>query len=119
MIVLISDFYEAPTAVLDALKPLRARGHDLMVFQVLDRDEIEFPFTGSTQFEDLETGVRMPIVSESVRDRYRTAIQAHLDELSKLFRESRIDYYLVNTSQPLDFALFDFLSTRERLNRVR
>jgi uncharacterized protein (DUF58 family) len=119
MVVLISDFYEPPSAVIEAVKPLRARGHDLIVFQILDPYEIEFPFRDPGQFEDLESGSRMPINPGTLRDTYRHAMDRHLAELARLFRENRIDYSRHDTSEPLDFALFDFLSARERLSRVR
>lgn len=119
MVVLISDLYEAPDKVIDAIKPLRARGHDLMVFHLLDPNELEFPFDESSQFEDLESGERLPVHPRSLRARYRASMRTHLDELSRLFRENRVDYAMHDTSQPLDLALFNFLSARERLNRVR
>jgi uncharacterized protein (DUF58 family) len=119
MVVLISDLYESPEKVIEAVKPLRARGHDLMVFQVLDPHEIEFPFRDAAQFEDLETGSRLPVNPTALRDDYRSAMQQHLDELSRLFRRNRIDFARHDTSQPLDFALFNFLAARERLSRVR
>lgn len=119
MVVLISDFYEDPGSVLDAVKPLRARGHDLMVFHLLDSNEIDFPFDDAAQFEDLESGELLPINPKAVREQYKAAVQNHLTEISRLFRENQIDYALHNTSQPLDFALFNFLSARERMSRVR
>jgi uncharacterized protein (DUF58 family) len=119
MVVLISDFYEPPESVINSVKPLRARGHDLMVFHILDPHEVDFPFTDDANFEDLETGVRLPIVPRAIGEQYRAAVREHIDSLSKLFRENRVDYTQLVTSQPLDFALFDFLSARERLSRVR
>ncbi|MEX2570712.1 MAG: DUF58 domain-containing protein [Gemmatimonadota bacterium] len=119
MVAVISDFYESPQAVMDAIKPLRARGHDLVVFHVLDRNEIEFPFVDAGEFEDLETGVQLPVNPRDLGDRYRTAMRDHLDELTRVFRENEIDYSRHDTSEPLDFALFDYLSVRQRLNRVR
>jgi uncharacterized protein (DUF58 family) len=119
MVVLISDLYEDPTAVLEALKPLRGRGHELLVFQILDPNEIEFPFQDASLFEDLESGVRLPISPAALRERYREAMGAHLASLARLFRENQVDYALHNTAEPLDFALFDFLSARERMSRVR
>lgn len=119
MVVVISDLYEHPDAVLDAIKPLRARGHDLMVFQILDPDEIDFPFEEASLFEDLESGAQVPISPTSLREKYRSAMSAHLTELARIFREQRVDYALHNTAEPLDFALFDFLSARERLSKVR
>lgn len=119
MVVLISDFYEDPTSVMEAVKPLRARGHDLMVFQLLDPNEIDFPFEDAAQFEDLESGDLLPVNPKAVKEQYRKAVQEHLSELSRLFRENQIDYALHTTTQPLDFALFNFLSARERMSRVR
>jgi uncharacterized protein (DUF58 family) len=119
MVVLISDLYEHPDRVLEAIKPLRARGHDMMVFQILDSNEIRFPFEVPGQFEDLESGTRIPVNPRLYRERYQAAMTRHLDALAKIFRENRIDYALHDTSRPLDFALFDFLSARERLSRVR
>lgn len=119
MVALISDLYESPEQVIEAVKPLRGRGHDLMVFHIMDPNEIEFPFVDASEFEDLETGAQIPVDPPVLADRYREAMRQHLDELSRLFRENQIDYSRHDTSEPLDFALFDFLSARERLSRVR
>lgn len=119
MVVVISDLYEDPDDVIAALKPLRSRGHDLMVFQLLDPTEIDFSFSDSAEFEDLETGAIMPVNPQALRDGYRQAMQEHLDRLQHLFRENQIDYARIDITKPLDFALFDFLSARERLSRVR
>lgn len=119
IIVLISDFYEDPTAVLDALAYLRGKGNDIIVFHLLDKQELEFPFTESASFVDLETGERMPVIPEYLRQQYRDLISAHTASLSKVLAGSRIDYALFDTSKPLDHALFSYLSTRERLKRIR
>jgi uncharacterized protein (DUF58 family) len=119
VVVLISDLYEAPDAVLEAVRPLRYRGHDLIVFHVLDPAEIEFPFEEAARFEDLETGERIPVVPETQRVRYRQLIQEHVGRLHRLLGDHRIDYALFDTGTPLDHALFTYLSTRERLSRTR
>ena len=119
IVALISDLYEEPEAILEAVKPLRARGHDLMVFHLLDPTEIDFPFTTPTNFQELETGERTPVVPDSVRTKYRALIQEHTDTLARKFAENRVDYAMFNTASPLDYALFTFLSARERLSRVR
>lgn len=119
IIALISDFYDDPQAIFDAVKPLRYRGHDVLVFHVLDPAEIEFPFDDAANFEDLESGERIPIVPETQRARYRELIQNHVSALNKHFTDARIDYALFDTSTPLDFALFTYLSNRERLSRTR
>jgi uncharacterized protein (DUF58 family) len=119
IVVVISDLYDEPDAVAAAVRPLRFRGHDVIVFHVLDPAEIEFTFGDAASFEDLETGVRMPIVPASVREQYQALVRQHTETLQRLFTDSRIDYALFNTSVPLDYALFHYLSARERLSRAR
>lgn len=119
IVVLISDLYEEPDAVVDAVAHLRGRGNDLIVFHVLDPAEIEFAFDEAGSFEDLETGERMPIVPETQRQRYRELIQGHIAELTRRLTEIEADYALFDTATPLDFALFTYLSNRERMTRVR
>jgi uncharacterized protein (DUF58 family) len=119
LLVLVSDFYEEPDAVLDAIGPLRFRGHDIAVFHLLDPSELDFSFREPSAFEDLETGEQIPIVPDALADQYKALVQAHVDALREHFSANRIDYTLLDTSQPLDHALFSYLSTRERLSRVR
>jgi uncharacterized protein (DUF58 family) len=117
--LLISDLYEEPQSILRALSYLKNKGNDVLVFQVLDRAEIEFPFEGPGHFEDLESGERIPVVPEVQRDQYRRLIQTHLEEIGRLLVENRMDYFLFDTSKPLDYALFAYLSRREKLSRIR
>jgi uncharacterized protein (DUF58 family) len=119
LLVLISDLYEDPDAVLDAIAPLRFRGNDVIVFHVLDAAEIDFGFTEPSAFEDLESGEQIPIVPEALAEQYRSLVRAHVAALTERFSGNRVDYSLVNTSTPLDHALFTYLSTRERLMRTR
>ena len=119
ILLIVSDLYEDPEAVIDAIKPLRFRGNDIIVFHVLDPAEIEFSFDEASSFQDLETGEQVPVVPESLRDEYRAMIRAHIEALTTKFSEHRIDYTLLNTAEPLDRALFSYLSSRERLMRVR
>lgn len=119
ILVLISDLYDDPGVVLRAVNRLRHKGNDVIVFHVLDPAELEFPFEGATHFEDLETGERIPVVPEELAERYRQLIAEHVSSLGRLLGENRIDYTLVNTRLPLDHALFDYLSRRQRLSRVR
>jgi uncharacterized protein (DUF58 family) len=119
IIVLISDFYAEPEEVFDAVGPIRFRGNDVVLFHVLDPQEIDFSFTEASSFEDLESGDQMPIVPGKLAADYRALIQAHIERLTKQASEQQVDYMLLNTAMPLDFALFRFLSMRERLARKR
>ena len=119
ILVLISDFYEEPDTILEAIKPLKFLGNDLIVFHVLDPAEIDFGYEDASSFQDLETGEQIPVVPESLVKEYRQMIQAHIGALTTKFSEHRIDYTVLNTAEPLDRALFSYLSSRERLMRVR
>ncbi len=119
LLILISDLYEEPDAVLEAIGPLRFRGNDLAVFHLLDPSELDFSFREPSAFEDLESGEQIPIVPDALADQYKALVQAHIDALRERFSANRIDYTMLNTSMPLDHALFSYLSTRERLSRVR
>jgi hypothetical protein len=119
ILLLISDFYDTPEAILDAIKPLKFLGNDLIVFHVLDPQEINFDYDDASAFEDLESREQIPVVPQSFRAQYRAMIQEHITSLQTKFSEQRIDYALLNTAEPLDRALFSYLSSREKLMRVR
>jgi uncharacterized protein (DUF58 family) len=119
LLVLLSDLYEEPDTIMEAVGPLRFRGHDIIVFHLLDESELNFTFSEASAFEDLESGEQLPVVPEAFAEQYRDLVRAHVDALTERFSANRIDYTLVNTSAPLDHALFRYLSTRERLSRVR
>jgi uncharacterized protein (DUF58 family) len=119
ILLLISDFYDTPEAVLDAIKPLKFLGNDLIVFHVLDPQEINFDYDDASAFEDLESREQIPVVPQSFRAQYRALVQEHIESLRTKFSEQRIDYALLNTAEPLDRALFSYLSSREKMMRVR
>jgi len=119
IMLLISDFYDEPTAILEAIKPLRFLGNDLIVFHVLDPQEVKFDYKDASAFEDLETREQVPVVPDSFRTEYRRLVQEHIESLRAKFSEQRIDYALLDTTEPLDRALFSYLSSREKMMRVR
>lgn len=118
ILVLVSDFYEEPDAVMSAVLPLRARGHDVIVFHVMDPAERDFPFPDASGFEDMETGEQIPVIPAKLRDEYRRLVENHLAELERRFTGSGVDYRVLDTSRPLDVALFAYLSARERLAKA-
>src|SRR6185295_18501216 len=81
IVALISDFYENPDDVIEALRPYRFAGNDLVVFHVLDPAEIDFPYNDASRFEDLETGEEIPVIPSSFADEYRKMMQAHIESL--------------------------------------
>jgi uncharacterized protein (DUF58 family) len=117
--LLLSDLYEDPEAVVEAVRGLRSRGHDLVVFQILDPAELELPFDDAAPFQDLETGERIPVIPSSARARYRELLEEHLAALQRRLGGLGADHVVLNTALPLDHALFRYLSARERKGRVR
>jgi uncharacterized protein (DUF58 family) len=119
IVALMSDLYENPDDLMDALRPFTFAGNDLVVFHVLDPAEITFPYTDPSRFQDLESGEEVPVVPEVFAEQYRKMMREHIEAIRSKCSESRIDYVLLDTSKPLDEALFAYLGNRERLMRVR
>jgi uncharacterized protein (DUF58 family) len=119
ILAVISDFYAEPDDIFSALSRLRHRGNDLIVFHLLDPAELNLPFAGAAQFEDLETGRRIPVVPEKFRGEYLRRLASHREALQDRMGEAGVDYCFVDVSQPLDSVLFHYLARRERLAHVR
>ncbi|MEX2272991.1 MAG: DUF58 domain-containing protein [Vicinamibacterales bacterium] len=114
IIVLISDLLDEPAHVIRGLELLRARGSDVVVFQLLDRAEMTFPFQDSTQFKDLETGAEVLTRPAAVRDEYLASLATLLDRYTEAFGAAGIEYVRLDTHEPLDAALSAWLSARAR-----
>jgi uncharacterized protein (DUF58 family) len=113
IVVLISDFYEQPERLQPAFQHLRFKGHDLIAFQVLDKNELEFNFPDSVLLlEDAETQEQMPVLPDVISSGYRARMQKHIEGMRECAAANNLDYELITTDQPLDFALFSFLSRR-------
>jgi len=119
LVALISDLYEPPENLLPAINQLRYRGNDLIVFHLLDPQEISLELGNVSSVEELETGIDMPISTREFRDRYRQLVDAHRSELERRLGGNQIDYIFTDISQPLDAVLYRYLADRERQNRTR
>ena len=111
--VVISDFYEKPETIIAHIAPLRFRGNEVILFQVLDPQEIRPAMKGPAVLVDLETNHRMEVIPEYTKTAYRAKIDAHLDELRSRARAAGMDYQLLGTNQPLDLALREYLTLRQ------
>jgi uncharacterized protein (DUF58 family) len=114
LVVLISDLLDDPAEIIRGLKHFQFRGIDVIVFQLLDPDELEFPFDRATRFEDLETSEEVMAVPGAVRDHYLKQIGDLVERYRRELGASGIDYQLLNTKHPLELALLSYLSTRAR-----
>jgi uncharacterized protein (DUF58 family) len=119
IVVVISDLYEEPQEVMDALSLIRYRGNDVILFHVLDPSEVDFNFDGAASFEDLESGEQLPVVPDALASQYRQLVKEHIAALTSKASEQRVDYTFLNTSVPLDYALFNYMAIRDRLSRTR
>jgi uncharacterized protein (DUF58 family) len=115
VILFFSDLLEPSEDVALGFKQLRFHGHEVIVFQVLDRDEIEFPFAGPRIFEDLETSARRMVSPEAVRERYLARFNEFMTAHRDLFRSIEVPHCVVRTDESPWRALAMFLAERKRL----
>jgi uncharacterized protein (DUF58 family) len=114
--VLISDFYEDPEIIVRTIAPLRFRGNEVVLFHILDPQEIRPALKGSAILVDLETDQKIEVTPEYTRTVYRVRIDEHIEQLRSRARAAGMDYKLLVTSQPLDRALREYLSFRQAGN---
>ena len=114
LVVLISDLLDEPDRVIDGLRHFRFRGSDVIVFQLLDHAELTFPFERAARFRDIELGDELVAVPSVVRQQYLDALNQAVGRYRQELGSAGIDYQLIDTSIPLDFALMSYLSTRGR-----
>jgi uncharacterized protein (DUF58 family) len=113
IVVIISDFYDQPERLQEAFQHLRFKGHDLVAFHVLDQNELDFDFNEPVLlFEDAETQEQMSVLPDVVKGGYRERMRRHVEEMRRCAAANDVDYEVLTTKQPLDFALFSFLSRR-------
>jgi hypothetical protein len=113
IVVIISDFYDQTDRLQEAFQHLRFKGHDLVAFHVLDQNELDFSFDDAVLLlEDAETQEQMPVLPDVVMSGYRERMRQHVEDMRRCASANHVDYEMLTTKQPLDFALFSFLSRR-------
>ncbi len=119
VLVVVSDLYVEAGPLVNALHALRGIGSEIVVMHVLDPAELDFPFEDPAAFQDMEGDEALPLLPPAMRDRYRALIGEHVATLRRRLGEAGMDYFLFDTRRPLDAALHEYLSVRERLARTR
>ncbi len=114
MMILISDLLVDPEGVQRGLRLLRQLGHDVLVFHLLDDDELDFPFARPSRFEGLESDDHLTCNPRALREGYLEALNRYLDTIRHNCAHDNVDYQLVRTSTPFDVALTSFLARRGR-----
>jgi len=118
LVVVLSDLFSGSgdaRQLIDAISHLRHRKHEVVVLQVLDHAELEFPFRDASQIEDIETGRIVDADAEAIRNQYLTSLGAYLDEVKRGCLRHGAEYALADTSQPFDVFLGTYLTRRNRL----
>ena len=113
LMMLLSDLVDEPGPVLEALRHLAFRGHDVIVFQILDRTERDLDLTGPVILEDPETGARVTTDADHIRAAYGERIASFVGEYERGVHELGADFVAITTSTPFDQALCRFLSDRK------
>jgi uncharacterized protein (DUF58 family) len=114
IVVLISDLYDDPKRVIEGLEHLRFRGNEVIVFHVMDEQELNFDFIEPVVLEDAETEEQLHVLPDVLRDEYVRAVNSHIESLREGAARNRIDYELHRTSEPLDASLSAFLARRSQ-----
>jgi uncharacterized protein (DUF58 family) len=113
IVVVLSDFYEQPDTIIKTVEPLRFRGNEVILFQVLDPQEIKPKFREPVLLVDMEDArSALEVSPEYAREEYRRKIDAHIEGLSSAARSHGLDYFLMNTARPLDEGLREYLAVR-------
>jgi uncharacterized protein (DUF58 family) len=114
LVVLISDLLDDPAPIVKGLKHLRFRGSDVLVFQVLDSNELTFPFHASARFTDLESAEAVTADPVRIREAYLQELGGLQQRYERELRGAGIEFVRLDTSKPLDFALLAYLAARAR-----
>lgn len=113
MVVVISDFYEQAETVIKTTEPLRHRGNEVILFHVLDPQEIAPGFRQPLLLMDMESRDTLEVSPEYAEHEYRSKIDAHIEGLRTKAKGAGLDYFLLDTSRPLDAALREYLVVRQ------
>jgi hypothetical protein len=114
LVAVISDFYCDTETLLASVSPLAWQGQDVVLFQVLDQQELDPEFDSNVLLEDLETGEAIEVAPQFMREAYPQRIRDHIDALQKAAMSIGADHVLVNTNDSLDQALRNYLLFRQR-----
>jgi len=115
LLIFVTDLYQKDDEIIKLLDTLNTLRHEIVVFHLLSRNELDLDFKGYTTFEDLETGETIQIDQTKARTNYQNKLNAYLEETRIKLLDRRIFYRIITTDEPLDQALRDFLKQRSKL----
>ena len=113
--VCVSDLYEDENEITRLLGQLRATSGDVLLLHLVAGNELNFSYKGPVTFRDLETGQTIQLDADQQRPAYQQQLQAWLRDTAHAARRQGLDYHLLNTAEPLDGALREFLKRRQTM----
>ena len=119
IVIVFSDLFDGALQAVSSLGRLSARRHDVVLFHVLDADELTFPFEDATEFVGMETEDRVRVDARAIRDAYLDELARFLREAEQAARGARVEYIRARTDLPPGRLLRGFLASRLRLRSVR
>jgi len=115
LLILITDLYQQNNEIFDLLDTLNTLKHEVVVFHLMGKNELELNFKGYHSFEDLETGEKLQVDQVSAKKNYTKVLNNYLEKMRISLLDRRIYYRMLSTDQPLDQALRDFLNQRGKV----
>jgi uncharacterized protein (DUF58 family) len=112
MVLIVSDFWESPESIIRAIEPLRFHGNEVVLFHVLDPEDVRPELNGPSILVDMETEKQLEVTPDYTKNEYREKVQAHLADLRKRTQAAGMGYCLLMTDRPLDDALREYLTLR-------
>jgi uncharacterized protein (DUF58 family) len=113
IVLIVSDFWESPESIVSTIEPLRFHGNEVVLFHVLDPEDVRPKMSGPSILVDLETNTELEVTPDYSKKEYREKIEAHLEDLRNRTQSAGMGYFLLMTDKPLDAALREYLTLRE------
>ena len=113
LVIVVSDFYADPETVIQTIAPLRWKKNEVVLFHILDRQELEPSIQGPSTMIDLETGDAIEVTPEYLKTEYRAKMNQHIEDLKSKAQGAGMEYFLMPTDKPLDAGLREYLAARK------
>jgi len=112
IVLIVSDFWESPESVVRTIEPLRLNGNEVVLFHVLDPEDVRPALNAPSILVDMETQQELETTPDFTKKEYREKVDAHIADLRDRTRAAGMGYYLLMTDRPLDDALREYLTLR-------
>jgi uncharacterized protein (DUF58 family) len=112
MVLIVSDFWDSPESLVRTIEPLRFHGNEVVLFHVLDPEDVRPKLHGPSILIDMETQNQLEVTPDYTRTEYREKIETHLADLRDRTQAAGMGYHLLITDRPLDDALREYLTLR-------